>query len=189
MNRRKILADMIKSHCLLTGDFTLSSGQKTDRYIDLRQLTLSAQGITTVTHCISDKLRSHEIEYDAVAGNGVGAIPLVGAFLFSQGSYFMFPKTTVGFAIRNEPKQHGTASLVEGPGEKGKKAAGKRVVILEDVTTIGQSAMRAAQAIEAEGGSIVAIISILDRLQGAKDLFDGKYFFRSLVTIEDLKLS
>jgi orotate phosphoribosyltransferase len=74
------------------------------------------------------------------------------------------------FFVRKKPKEHGARLSVEGlmPGET---LAGKRVVIVEDVTTTGGSAMKAVEAVRDAGGEIAFVLTIVDREEGATEGF------------------
>ena len=55
------------------------------------------------------------------------------------------------------------------------------MVILEDVTTTGESAWKAIEAIRETGADVTAVISIVDREEGAAAFFADKGMtFRSL---------
>ena len=93
------------------------------------------------------------------------------------------------FFVRKQAKEHGTKSLIEGLGP-GETMAGKRVVIVEDVTTTGGSAIKAADAIRASGAEIVRVITIVDRQDGADAAFKAANMdFRPLLTLADFKPS
>ena len=84
-------------------------------------------------------------------------------------------------------KEHGTQSLVEGL-VRGDTMKGKRVVIVEDVTTTGGSALKAAKALEGEGAKIVRVLTIVDRLDGAADAFrDAGFNFVPILTLSDFR--
>ena len=89
--------------------------------------------------------------------------------------------------MRKQAKEHGARKLVEGlaPGES---LEGKRVVILEDVTTTGGSAMKAIEAVRAEGAIIDRVITVVDRLEGAADTFKAAGIpFTALLTTTDFR--
>jgi orotate phosphoribosyltransferase len=58
--------------------------------------------------------------------------------------------------------------------------------VLEDVTTTGGSALKAIEALRAEGAVIVAAISVVDRLEGAEAAFKAANVpFTALLTAAD----
>lgn len=65
---------------------------------------------------------------------------------------------------------------------------GKKIVVVEDVTTTGGSAIKAAEAIRAAGADIVRVITIVDRLDGAAEAFAAAGLdFQPLLTLKDFK--
>jgi orotate phosphoribosyltransferase len=72
--------------------------------------------------------------------------------------------------VRKKPKEHGARLAVEGLA-KGETLQGKRIVIVEDVTTTGGSALKAAEAVREAGGEIVLVLTMLDREEGATEAF------------------
>ena len=89
------------------------------------------------------------------------------------------------FFVRKKPKDHGAKKLVEGL-PKGETLNGKNVVVLEDTTTTGGSAIQAVQALREEGANIVMVLTIVDRLEGAKENFEAeKLEFRALYTADE----
>ena len=98
----------------------------------------------------------------------------------SRNSRFMRGKPIQAFFVRKKPKDHGARLAVEGlaPGES---LAGKRVVIVEDVTTTGGSAVKAVDAVRELGADIVMVFTMVDREEGATDTFrEAGLDFRSL---------
>jgi orotate phosphoribosyltransferase len=91
------------------------------------------------------------------------------------------------FFVRKQAKDHGTRALIEGLA-KGERMVGKNVVVVEDVTTTGGSALKAAEALKAEGAHVVRVITIVDRLDGAMQTFsDAGFSFTPLLTLEDFR--
>ncbi len=91
------------------------------------------------------------------------------------------------FFVRKQAKDHGTKSLVEGL-PKGETMKGKRLVVVEDVTTTGGSAIKAADALKAEGATIVRVVTVLDRLDGAREAFAAAgYEFTAILTLDDFR--
>jgi orotate phosphoribosyltransferase len=86
------------------------------------------------------------------------------------------------FIVRKEPKKHGERKMIEGPFEKGWKAA-----VLDDVVTTGGSTLKACRAVEEEGGKVVVTLALVDRLEGGREnLEKSGYKFISLLTRDDL---
>ena len=173
------LVAMLKQRALRTGQFTLASGRPSHYYVDGRKVTLAADGARLIAAAVLDRLdRLGPVA--AVGGLTMGADPIVGATLALAGEGRR--PDLVGFLVRKAAKAHGTGQLVEGPVEPGMP-----VVIVEDVTTTGASALQAVDAAEAAGCRVVAVLTVLDRLEGAGAAFAARNLdFHPLVTILDL---
>ena len=188
----KNLIAAIKKRSLEFGKFTLASGEQSDFYLDLRNLTLS-QDVGLVAEAIRDVLKG--VDCEAIGGPCIGADPIVGAVLHAMalqrwqlwGSHAHFsvmtqPKEIRGFLVRKEAKDHGKKGLVIGPIQ-----AGDRCVVIEDVTTTGGSLLRAVGIVEDLDCKVVHAITIVDRQEGAKDMLSKANIpFTALVTKEDL---
>lgn len=173
------LIDLVKTHALQFGEFTLASGQKSNYYIDCRNVTLLAAGAAQIGEAILELMADEP--FDAVGGLTMGADPILAAVLTVAGQR---GRDLRGFIVRKEAKGHGTGKLVEGPLRKG-----DRVVVVEDVATTGGSIFKAIEAVEAAGGHVIRVVTVLDRLAGAADAFAQRgYRFTPLLTIRDLGL-
>jgi orotate phosphoribosyltransferase len=112
-----------------------------------------------IPHLILEKLQG--VEFDCIGGLVMGAVPLLVPFtMVARADY---GRDIPGFFVRQQPKDHGTKSLIEGCDVRGKKA-----VVLDDVTTTGGSAMQAVDAVLAADGEVVAVLSIEE---GAVDFY------------------
>jgi orotate phosphoribosyltransferase len=119
-----------------------------------------------------------------VGGLEMGAVPLATAVAVAS---HLAGRPLPAFFVRKQAKEHGTRSLVEGlaPGET---VQGQRVVIVEDVTTTGGSAMKAVEAVRADGAVVAAVVTIVDRQEGAAESFEAAGLdFRPVLTIEDFR--
>ena len=87
-----------------------------------------------------------------------------------------------GFLVRKAVKDHGLRGQVEG-----NLAGHKRVIILDDVITSGESSLIAAEAAESYKAEVVRILAVVDREQGAAQTFQQRgYAFTSLFSIGEL---
>ena len=100
---------------------------------------------------------------DCIGGLEMGAVPLIAPVAMRSPD---FGRRLPGFFVRKAIKDHGTKKRVDGAD-----IAGKSVVILEDVTTTGGSAMDAVKAVEEAGAKVALVLSILDRGEGAAELY------------------
>jgi orotate phosphoribosyltransferase len=123
------------------------------------------------------------MQVSLVGGLEMGAVPIataVAAVSAAKG------EPVSAFFVRKQVKDHGTQSLIEGLA-KDETMEQRRVVILEDVTTTGGSALKAVDIVRAEGGEVVAVITVLDRQEGAAAAFTKAGVpFHSLMTKDDV---
>ena len=160
MTDRESLAALLRERSVSLGDFRLASGQQSHYYIDARKTTMSAPGQLLVGRLGLAALRAAGWAPAAVGGLTMGADPV--AYAIARASADQ-PPLIHAFSVRKEPKAHGTARRIEGnfrPGD--------RVVVTEDVITTGGSALQAIQAVQAEGGEVIGVLALVDRLQGGR---------------------
>jgi orotate phosphoribosyltransferase len=158
----------------LTGDFTLTSGKKSNYYVDGKRITLSPEGAYLVGKAIFDELAGSEVE--AVGGVATGAYPMVTAVgLVSHLEGRPLPV----FIVREVVKEHGTMRRIEGHLKEG-----ARVAILEDVLTTGGSVIKAIEAVEAMGCKVVKVIALVDRNEGGSERLEkAGYGFTALLRV------
>ena len=162
---RARLAEIIRKRSFGRGEITLASGRKSDFYFNLKPTMLDAEGAALLAELTLDALQSEHIDY--VGGLEMGAVPLAGAI--AQLS-FQRGKPIQAFFVRKKPKEHGARLAVEGLA-KGETLQGKRIVIVEDVTTTGGSALKAVEAVREAGGDVVLVFTMVDREEGATEAF------------------
>jgi orotate phosphoribosyltransferase len=63
-----------------------------------------------------------------------------------------------GFFVRKEIKDHGTAAKLDGRFDPA-----KRIALVEDVVTTGESTLRAIEAVERAGGRVIEVVVVVDR--------------------------
>jgi orotate phosphoribosyltransferase len=168
-NARKLarvrLAEIIRTRSFGRGEVKLASGRTSNFYFNLKPTMLDAEGAALLAALTLDSLMNEKFQY--VGGLEMGAVPLAGAM--AQLSFFQ-GKPIAAFFVRKQPKEHGAKLSVEGlaPGESLK---GKRVVVVEDVTTTGGSAMKAVEAVRDAGGDVALVFTMVDREEGAAETF------------------
>ncbi|MTJ08111.1 MULTISPECIES: orotate phosphoribosyltransferase [unclassified Anabaena] len=175
---RQKLLDLFCQLAYKEGDFVLSSGQRSSYYINGKQVTLDPQGALAMARLLLPLLPE---DTQAVAGLTLGADPIVSAV--SVVSVYE-NRPIPALIIRKEAKGHGTMAYIEGPT----LPQGAKVVVLEDVVTTGQSALKAVERLQAAGYTVDTVISLIDRLQGGRELYESTGLqFKVLFTIQDLQ--
>jgi orotate phosphoribosyltransferase len=162
---RARLADIIRARSFGRGEITLASGRKSDFYFNLKPTMLDPEGAALLAELTFDALKDDNLDY--VGGLEMGAVPLAGAI--AQLSWLK-SRPIAAFFVRKKPKEHGARLAVEGLA-KGETLQGKRVVIVEDVTTTGGSAIKALEAVREAGGEVVLVYTMVDREEGAAENF------------------
>ena len=158
----------------LTGEFTLTSGKKSNYYIDGKKITLSPEGAYLVGKAIFDELIKTGV--DAVGGVATGAYPIVTAVALVS---HLEGKPIPSFIVREVAKEHGTLRQIEGHLKEG-----SRVAIVDDVLTTGGSVSRAIEAVEAAKCKVVKVIVLVDRHEGGSDRLKKEgYDFTTLLSV------
>jgi orotate phosphoribosyltransferase len=172
---RARLADIIFRRSFGRGEIKLASGRTSDFYFNLKPTMLDPEGAALLAELTLDALANDNVDY--VGGLEMGAVPIAGAI--AQLSYIQGRPLPAIF-VRKKPKEHGAKLAVEGLA-KGETLAGKRVVVVEDVTTTGGSALKAVEAVRDAGGEVVLVFTMVDREEGADEAFrEAGLPFRSL---------
>jgi orotate phosphoribosyltransferase len=179
MSHRAQLASLLRAKSLVIGEITLSSGKKSDYYLDCKLTTLDPQGALLTGYCVLELLGEMKISADAIGGLSMGADPLVTAAGVVSA---IENKPLPGFLVRKQAKQHGRHKQLEGI----ENPRGKKVVIVDEVCTTGGSTIEAIEAAEREGCEVVAVISLVDREEGGSDVLKAKYRYRSIFTAREL---
>ena len=164
------------------GDFVLASGRKSSFYIDARLTTMSGDGLAVIGGLGLDRLAVRGWSPRAVGGLTLGADPVAYALALTARRRGLLLDA---FTVRKQQKNHGTGKLIEGCF-----ASGYPVVIVEDVITTGRSARDAIAAVEAEGGLVLGVLAVVDRMEGGREAIErAGYLVESFLTIEDLGLA
>ena len=180
MQQRARLIELFRQRALKFGTFTLASGRQASYYLDGKQITLHSEGLRLVSEGLLELLAG--IDFQAIGGMSIGADPIIGGVLTAAGAR---GHDLLGFLVRKEPKGHGTQRYIEGPVQPGMK-----VVIVDDVVTTGGSSLTAIDRIEEFGCEVVAVVAIVDRMEGGTANFAARGLaMKSLLTIEDFGIA
>ena len=171
------LLKMVKEKCYRKGDYTLSSGKKSEHYVNCKPVTLSCEGNALLSHLM---LKLVEKEAVAVGGLTLGADPLVCGI--AQKAYYKGNRHIDALIIRKNPKGYGTKEVIEG----NKPPKGSVVTVLEDVTTTGGSAMVAVNVLRDAGYIVNRVVAIVDRMDDHKIWEDNNIEFHSLFFLNDI---
>ena len=174
MDARTQLLQVFKTRAFSFGDFTLASGKKSTYYVNSKKAIFNGEVVNLLSEVLWEMTK--ELQIDAAGGLEVGAIPM--AAVMAQ-RYAMHDKPLEGFFVRKQAKEHGAKERVEGVLK-----AGMRVAVLDDVLTTGGSVVQAIEEIEKVGAVIVAVVCIVDRMEGARAAL-AKYPFMPIFTIRD----
>ena len=160
MITKEYLINLLKENgVFLKGDFTLSSGKKSDYYINMKKAITDPEILSTIAKLITKSISEDNI--DKVAGPALGAVPIATAVSLESEIPLLM--------IRKEKKGYGTSKLIEG-----------------DVTTTGGSLLKAIKAIQDNGGSVKRAFVVVDRQEGAIEAFDSEGVkLEPLITVDE----
>jgi orotate phosphoribosyltransferase len=158
--RWRALRDLIQARSVITGEFTLTSGRKSNYMFQLRETTMLPEGQYLIGTLILDVMK--KLKLACISGLELGAVPLVTAVAFA--SYVEKYPVHASF-VRKTAKSHGARERIDGEIPQGAEA-----LVVDDVTTTGGSILKAAEAIKEERACIVKwALSIVDREEGAAE--------------------
>ncbi len=164
-DRQKLIEIIRRRSFRERGAFKLASGRTSTIYFNLKPTMLDPDGARLIGAALAE--RTAALGADIVGGLEMGAVPLVAA---AAAMSAVAGKPVRAIFVRKAAKEHGTQSLIEGLAE-GESLAGRQVVVVEDVTTTGSSALRAVAALRAAGATVEHVITVVDREEGAGEAF------------------
>lgn len=171
------LAELVKELAIVHGKVTLSSSKEADYYVDLRRATLHYRASALIGLLLREL--TEDWDYVAVGGLTLGADPVATAVMHAPG------RDINAFVVRKEAKKHGMQRRVEGPD-----VVGKKVLVVEDTTTTGNSPLTAVAALREIGAEVVGVATIVDRATGADDVIKAEGLeYRYLLGLDDLGLA
>ena len=173
MNRDQLI-DAIKRTSVLHGSFTLRSGRTSSYYVDKYKFATHPEILREVGILMA--AQAMETEADRIAGAELGGVPLAASAALAGEKPFVL--------IRNQKKEYGTNNQMEGELNEG-----DRVLLVEDVLTTGGQVLEAAKVLQDAGATVVRIVAVIDRLEGARENIEAAGFeMKALVTTKDLGL-
>jgi orotate phosphoribosyltransferase len=176
----KRLLELLKSRSFKRAEpgekFRLASGEMSEYFIDGKMTVVSPEGAKLIGEVLYEWTKDYDI--DAIGGLQVGAVPLATAAVIS---YTNHGREVEGFWVREEVKTHGTQKKIEGGLRKG-----MRVAIVDDVFTKGGSALKAVEAVAQFGCEVVLVLALVDRLRGARQLFE-EHGIKEYLTVFDIR--
>jgi len=173
--REELIYSLKNTKCIKFGDFILSSGRKSNYYVDIKRAITNPGILKTIAKIIRYCLNEELNENLKIGGIELGSVPIATAVSLETGRDLVI--------IRKKSKEYGTKSKIEGELKRGDK-----VILVEDVTTTGGSVMRAVEEIRSMGGNVDKVFVVVDREEGAKENLEkiGVKLI-PLVTVNELK--
>lgn len=169
--KNELITLLKENEVIKFGKFTLSSGKESDYYVDMKRAVTDPEILSKVAEIISEKIEG--LGVDKVAGPALGAVPIATAISLNAKLPLLM--------IRKEKKGYGTSKLIEGDLEEG-----DFVILVEDVTTTGNSLLKAINAIENNKGIVKRAFVVVDRNEGALENFKNKGIeLEPLLSIDD----
>lgn len=172
--------EALKKHALKLEPVTLSSGETSSYYVDVKQAMLRPEPARLAGPLIAEA--AHDVGAQAVGGMVEGAIPVACAAIGCDAG-----RDLVAFFIRKERKKHGLQRLIEGPDEY--LQPGASCLIVDDVVTKGGSTVDAIRHAKEAGLVVKGAVAVVDRLAGGAEKIEaelGDALYQALVTIDDL---
>lgn len=169
-NAKNELLQILLGKSIKTGHFILASGKESDLYCDCRITALDARGANLIGEVgwqmVQEEIFPKFPDACSIGGMTMGADPISLAIgMYSATA----EKPLCVFTVRKEAKDHGRGKRIEG-----NFAAGQQVIVVDDVITTGGSTLKAIDAIEAEGGKVVAALVLVDRQEGGREAIESR---------------
>src|SRR5690554_1117936 len=127
--------------------FTWASGWKSPIYCDNRKILSYPELRSFVKDKFVEIIQQKYPEAEVIAGVATGAIAHGVLVAEKLGLPFIY--------VRSKPKGHGLENLIEGD-----LTPGRKVVVIEDLVSTGESSLKAAEAIDKYGGKVIGMLSI-----------------------------
>jgi len=143
-----------ETNSLLEGHFILSSGLRSEKYLQCAKLMMHANLAEKVCSSLAEKIKESNIDYDLVASPAIGGI-IVG---YQVSKFLNVPNIFVE-RVDNEFNLR-----------RGFECEGKKILIVEDVITTGKSSLECAKCLENLGSTISGFACLVDRSGGNSNI-------------------
>lgn len=147
---------LLESGAVLFGDFTLTSGKKSNYYINIKKATTNPLILREIARAMAKNVKNEKI-----AGIELGSVPLAVALSLETGRPFVI--------VRKESKTHGTKGMIEGD-----LTSGEEVIVVEDVVTTGGSVVRTVNILRENGAIVKKVLAVVDREEGGRENIEGE---------------
>ena len=159
---RERLLTLLAERSYLRGDFILTSGKRSNVYLDTKLTSTSAVGMTLIGPAFLDLFAAEGWwKPDAVIGMTLSADPILGAISYASA---LANDPLDHIIVRKEAKRHGTSKQMEGRTE-----GIRRVIVIDDVWTTGGSTIQAIEVAREAKMEIVGAATLVDRERGASE--------------------
>jgi orotate phosphoribosyltransferase len=170
MKKQELIKLLKDCKAIRFGRFVLTSGAVSDYYIDIKKASTNPIILQKIAEMMSEYAKG----YDLIAGMELGAVPLVTALSLQTNIPFVI--------IRKEKREHGTVKQIEGYDVRD-----KRVLVIEDVTTSGNSVVKTINIIRQNYGIVDEVLVVVDRESGAeKKLLDLDVSFIPILSVSEI---
>lgn len=169
--KKELIELLINKEVVKFGKFILSSGKESNYYVNMKMAITDPKILKTIAKIVSSQISEERI--DKIAGPALGAVPIATAICLESEIPMLM--------IRKAKKGYGTSKLIEGTLQEGDS-----IVVVEDVTTTGNSLLKAIRAIKENGGVVKRAVVVVDRDEGAiENLKNEGVFLEPLLSIND----
>ncbi len=168
MQDKQKLKEMLQELALFVNydqPFKLASGVESPFIFNVKNICFN-DGTIFLADALLDLL-DHE-EFDYISGLEVGAIPIVES-VCCRSRFNSTWKPVNGFFVRKKEKEHGTKNKIDGLWHEKQKLPGSTIVVLDDVTTSGDSVLTCVKELRSFNCKVEKVITVIDRKDGAEE--------------------
>ncbi len=172
--KEKLKEELIRIGCLRFGEFVLSSGKRSNYYVDIKKASTNPSFLKVFAEATKEVIVREKIDFDKIACIELGGVPLAVSLLMKLEKPLLI--------FRKKRKDYGVTSDLIGEIESGEK-----FLVVEDVTTTGHSALSVVERVRKSGGEVSGVVVVVDRMEGAEEeMRKAGVKFVPLLTSEDL---